>query len=71
MGRDGYDVRTIQDDRGAVLGYVWLKRGRTAWGAILEGYCSCCTPEKRLGSFPDLGSAAAAVTAGLKTGPRQ
>jgi hypothetical protein len=52
MTRDGYDVRAIYDDRGGVAGYVWQKRGRTGWGAILEGYCSCCAPEKRLGVFP-------------------
>jgi hypothetical protein len=27
MTRDGYDVRTIYDNRGAVAGYVWHKRG--------------------------------------------
>jgi hypothetical protein len=71
MSRDGYNVRAICDGRGAVAGYVWQKRGRTAWGATLEGYCSCCAPEKYLGSFPELAAAAAAVVAGLKAGSRQ
>jgi hypothetical protein len=45
MTRDGYDVRTIYDDRGGVAGYVWRKRGRTSWGALLVGFCECCAPE--------------------------
>jgi hypothetical protein len=71
MTRDGYDVRTIYDDRGAVAGYVCRKQGLTAWSAILDGYCSCCAPEKGLGRFPDLASAAAAVAASVKAGSRQ
>jgi hypothetical protein len=35
MTRDGYDVRTIYDDRGGVAGYVWRKRGRTSGAPCL------------------------------------
>jgi hypothetical protein len=69
--RATYDVGTIYDDRGMVAGYVFQRRGRSTWGAILEGYCSCCAPEKKRGSFPDLAAAAVAVVAGLKAKPRQ
>jgi hypothetical protein len=71
MTRDDYDIRTIYDDRGMVAGYVWQKRGRTAWGAMLVGFCECCAPEKRLGSFPELAAEAAAVVTGLKATSRQ
>lgn len=62
------EVRTIYDDRGMVAGYVWHWPGRSHWGAILEGYCEQCAPEKLLGAFSNLATAAAAVTAGIKAG---
>jgi hypothetical protein len=65
------DVRIIHDDQGMVLGYVWRWPGRSNWGAILEGYCSNCAPEKRLGGFPTLAAAAGAVVAGVKAGSQQ
>jgi hypothetical protein len=71
MMRNDYDVRAVYDDRGMVAGYVWQKHGRTAWGAMLVGFCECCAPEKRLGSFPELAAAAAAVVADLKARARQ
>jgi hypothetical protein len=61
MTRDGYDLRTIHDGRGGVMGFVWQKQGRTTWGAVLAGHCECCAPEKHLGSFPSLAQAAAVV----------
>jgi hypothetical protein len=69
--RDGYDVRTICDDRGMVAGYVCRKQGRAVWSAILEGYCECCAPEKCLGRFSTFAAAAAAIAAHIKTGSRQ
>jgi hypothetical protein len=56
-----HEVHAIFDDRGLVAGSA----------AILQGYCSCCAPEKKLGPFPDLAAAASAVVAGLRAKPRQ
>jgi hypothetical protein len=72
--RDGFDVHIINDGRGAMVGYVFQKQGDpgdTMWGAILDGFCERCAPEKELGSFPDFVAAVAAIAANLKTGSRQ
>jgi hypothetical protein len=37
-----HEVHAIFDDRGLVAGYVFRGLGRSTWGAILQGYCSCC-----------------------------
>jgi hypothetical protein len=71
MTRAGYDLRTIYDDRGAAIGFIWQKRGHAKWGAVLAGHCDCCAPQKRLGAFSDVASAAAAVAAGLNSGSQQ
>jgi hypothetical protein len=71
MTRGGYDLRTVYDDHGIAMGFIWQKRGCAKWGAVLAGHCECCAPQKRLGAFATVASAAAAVAAGLKTGPRQ
>jgi hypothetical protein len=71
MVRDGYDLRTIYDDHGVAMGFIWRKQGYAKWGAVLAGHCECCAPQRRLGAFATEALAAAAVAAGLKTGLRQ
>jgi hypothetical protein len=67
----GYDVRTIYTDSGTIAGYVFKRPTWCVWGAIRVGYCEYCAPEKRLGAFPDLAAAAAALVSPLKVGTRQ
>jgi hypothetical protein len=56
---------------GVLAGYAWTKRGYTTWGATRKEYPEDPTPGIGLGRFPDLASAAAAVVANIKDGPRQ
>jgi hypothetical protein len=66
-----YDIRIVSDGRGAMLGYVFQKRGRRAWAAALDGCCQNCTPERALGWFPNLTTAVAAIAVTLTMGSRQ
>jgi hypothetical protein len=65
------DLRIVSDGRGAVVGYVFQRPGHPMWGAVLEGYCSHCSPEKSLGCFSSFAAAVAAIAANLMTGLRQ
>jgi hypothetical protein len=75
MTRDGFEVHIINDGQGAMVGYVFQQKGGPPgyyeWGAILDGFCPNCSPEKELGWFPDFVAAAVAIAATLKTGLRQ
>src|SRR5262245_45786757 len=48
MMRDGYDLRTIYDDHGVAMGFIWRKRGYAKWGAVLAGHRECCARPEEL-----------------------
>jgi hypothetical protein len=56
--KNDYDIATVYNDRSDVLGFIWQKHSKTAWGALLSPYCAhcgwhCTEAQQRLGAFHD------------------